>query len=71
MREPTLTPRLSSIVSIYWGMLSQVTSTVRSTSIGIASTYDRNSAARSKPRPPGFTGARATEQFPITTVVDP
>ena len=49
--------------------VSQVIWTVFSTSMGIASTYERNSARRaSRPR---RTGARAREQFPMMTEVAP
>ena len=54
---------------MYCGTVSQPNSTVRSTSIGIASTYDRNSASRSDL--PGRTGASDSEQLPKITVVAP
>ncbi len=54
---------------MYCATDSHSTSTVPSTFIGIASTYERNSATRFAV--PGLIGASPSEQLPKTTVVAP
>jgi hypothetical protein len=54
---------------MYCGKVSQSTAIVFRTSIGIASTYERNSAMRSAL--PRRTGASDSEQLPMTTLVAP
>src|SRR6185295_3672069 len=69
MKLPTLTPRRPSSRFMYCATDSHSTSTVPSTFIGIASTYERNSATRFAV--PGLIGASPSEQLPKTTVVAP
>ena len=67
---PTFTPSRCPIALMYSGNVSQFHGTPAwSTSIGIASTYDSIPASFS--RASALTGASASEQLPMMTVVEP
>ena len=67
---PTLTPSRWPIAPMYSGNVSHVQGTpASSTSIGMASTYD--SMPASFRRSGALTGASASEQLPMITVVAP